>query len=61
MTHDLAHRIAVALESTGSIEHARSTAKAMVARAIVELAGIPESPARSLLQVMADAVVSRVR
>lgn len=61
MTPDTAHRIAAALESTGSIEHARSTAKSLVSKAIAELAGVPDSPARSLLQVMADAVVSRVR
>lgn len=61
MTSDIARRIAISLESTGSIEHSRLTAKSLVARAIAELAQVPESPARSLLRVMADAVVSRTR
>ncbi|MCC6229100.1 MAG: polyprenyl synthetase family protein [Phycisphaerales bacterium] len=61
MTHDDADRIAEALRSTGSIEHARHTAKSLVSKAIEELSRIPESPARDLLRVMADAVVSRSR
>ncbi len=61
MTPEIAHRIAVALESTGSIDHARQAAKSLVAKAITELSQIPESPARALLRVMADAVVSRSR
>lgn len=61
MTPEIAHRIAVALESTGSIDHARQTAKSLVAKAIDELSHIPESPARALLRVMTDAVISRSR
>lgn len=61
MTPDVADRIAAALESTGSIAHARQFARSLVAKAVAELSLVPESPARALLRVMADAVVSRSR
>jgi len=61
MAPEIAHRIAIALESTGSIEHARQTAKSLVARAIAELAQVPESPARAMLRFMGSAVISRWR
>jgi octaprenyl-diphosphate synthase len=50
-----------ALNSTGSIEHARATARALVAQAKDDLAPLPESAAKHLLLTMADAVVDRAR
>lgn len=48
-----------ALASTGSIAHAQGKATELVAQAKNLLAEIPASPAKSLLLVMADQVVSR--
>ncbi len=61
MTPGVARQIAEALRSTDSIEHSRRHARSLVARAITELDRISASPARSLLRVMADAVVDRIR
>ncbi|MCW5765601.1 MAG: polyprenyl synthetase family protein [Phycisphaeraceae bacterium] len=51
--------LAGALADTGSIDHARRTAERLVAQAKSALAPLPESPARSMLLMMADAVVTR--
>jgi octaprenyl-diphosphate synthase len=48
-----------ALESSGSISHARTTAERLVSEAKAELSPIPDSAAKSLLLVMADAVITR--
>ncbi|MBY0312581.1 MAG: polyprenyl synthetase family protein [Phycisphaerales bacterium] len=48
-----------ALESTGSIEHARSTAQRLVDEAKGLLSQLPDSPAKALLVLMADQVVAR--
>ncbi len=48
-----------ALETTRSIQHARDEAARLVARAKANLAALPETPARELLMVMADQVVTR--
>lgn len=48
-----------ALESTGSIAHARQTADDLVSQAKQALAPISESPVRSLLLWVADQVVAR--
>ncbi|MFT3686250.1 MAG: polyprenyl synthetase family protein [Phycisphaerales bacterium] len=50
-----------ALNSTGSIEHARATARAFIAQAKDDLSNLPESGAKHLLLTMADAVVDRAR
>lgn len=50
-----------ALESSGSLAHARRKAEALVADAKAELGPIPDSPAKSLLMAMADAVVNRAQ
>jgi octaprenyl-diphosphate synthase len=47
------------LDSTGSIEHARQTAIDLVRQARELLNLLPESEARSMLGVLADAVVTR--
>ncbi len=47
------------METSGSIERARQRALGLVASAKVRLDVLPRSPARDLLQVMADAVVDR--
>lgn len=61
MTPDVADRIARALDSTGSIEHARRRAGTLVSQAVAELDHVADSPARALLRVMADTVVARSR
>ncbi|HYD00634.1 MAG TPA: polyprenyl synthetase family protein, partial [Phycisphaerales bacterium] len=48
-----------ALESTGSISHARRTAQRLVDEAKQDLAPIAESAAKRMLMSMADAVVAR--
>lgn len=57
--HERGRVLAEALASTDSLEHARRTAGSLVAQARAALGPIPESPARSLLLLMADAVVTR--
>jgi octaprenyl-diphosphate synthase len=47
------------LEQTGSIEHARQVASRLVQQARAELEPIPATPARELMLVMADTVVTR--
>ncbi len=51
--------LAAAVRRTGSLDHARNAAESLVARARQRLSGVPESPARTLLGLMADAAVSR--
>ncbi|MBL8991359.1 MAG: polyprenyl synthetase family protein, partial [Phycisphaerae bacterium] len=51
--------LAQALVETGSIDHARRAAERLVAQAKAALEPLPESPARALLLMMADAVVTR--
>jgi octaprenyl-diphosphate synthase len=51
--------MAAALRSTGSINHARTTAERFVADAKGALAPLHDSPAKRLMLSMADAVVSR--
>lgn len=48
-----------ALGSTGSIDHARTTAERLVDEAKQDLATLPESGAKRMLLSMADAVVNR--
>jgi len=48
-----------ALESTGSITYARTTAERFVREALTRLDVIAESPAKAMLRAMADAVVNR--
>lgn len=48
-----------ALDSTGSIDHARRVAERLVDESKQELAPLPESGAKSMLLSMADAVVNR--
>jgi len=52
-------RLIEALNSTGSIEHAREEAWALVDRAKTLIRELPDSAARGLLGLMADQVVSR--
>jgi octaprenyl-diphosphate synthase len=47
------------LSETGSIEHARESAIALVARARAALDPVPDSPAKRVLLLMAEAVVDR--
>lgn len=47
------------LNSTGSLRHAAEQARTLVREAQALLAGLPDSPARKLLLVMADHVVGR--
>lgn len=56
---ELGAALASALETTGSIAHARSLAETLVAEARAQIDGVPDSPARSVLELMAAAVVSR--
>ena len=51
--------LTAALQSTGSIDHARAAARRLVAEAKAELAHLPESGARQVLMSMADSVVDR--
>lgn len=51
--------LVAALESTGSIDHARHTAETLVDEAKQKLASLPETGAKRMLLSMADAVVSR--
>lgn len=48
-----------ALERTGSIQHAADAARTLVAEAKRDLAVLHDSPAKDLLMVLADQVVSR--
>jgi octaprenyl-diphosphate synthase len=48
-----------ALESTGSLDHARHAAETLVDQAKHDLAPLPETGAKRMLLSMADAVVSR--
>ncbi len=48
-----------ALEQTGSIAHARKTARGLVERAKQELESLADGPGRRFLRAMADAVVDR--
>lgn len=47
------------LEEAGSLEYARGRALALAAQARAELAGLPPSPSRSVLEAMAERVVRR--
>jgi octaprenyl-diphosphate synthase len=47
------------LQQTASVDHAQGVAAKLVAEAKLQLAPIPESPARSLMYAMADAVITR--
>lgn len=55
----LRRQIREALESTGSIVHAREAAGRLVAEAKAAIGGIGDSPAKRVLLMMADAVVDR--
>lgn len=52
-------RLVQGLNRTGSIEHARTRAKALVEEAKALLGGLPESAPKSLLMLVADQVVAR--
>lgn len=54
-----ARDLRAAVEATGSVAHARRVAHQRVAEAKAQLAPLPESPAKDLLLIMADAVVGR--
>jgi octaprenyl-diphosphate synthase len=56
---EMGPKLVEALSATGSIAHARKTAEDFVARAKASLAGLHESPARTLMMQLADAVVTR--
>jgi octaprenyl-diphosphate synthase len=56
---DEGRALRAAIEASGSVEHARRTALAQVERARGRLEALAETPARSLLAAMADAVVDR--
>lgn len=49
------------LKGTGSIEYAREQARSLVADAKASLRSLDDTPARRVLELMADAVVSRER
>lgn len=61
MSHAHASELRAALESTGSLAAARATAERCVATAKHALHVLPKSSSRALLEVMADAVVTRDR
>lgn len=52
-------QLAAALERSGSVEHARRVALERVERGKRAIEAVPESAAKSLLMLMADAVVDR--
>ncbi len=54
-----ARKLADALESTNSLAHARGVAQSLVDEAKSLLSNLPPSPAKSLLLLMADQVVTR--
>lgn len=54
-----ARALIAALQTTGSIDHAKSVAKRLVNEAKAELTTLPDSGARHVLLTMADAVVER--
>jgi octaprenyl-diphosphate synthase len=56
---ELGASLAGALESTGSVTHARAVASGLVEEALAQLDGIDTSPARQVLELMAQAVVAR--
>jgi len=56
---DRAQRIAEMLAHTDSVDYARRRAEQFVAQAKRECMVLPDSPARDLLQAMADAVLTR--
>ena len=56
---ELGPRLVDALKSTGSIDHARRTAEEFVRRAKDSLEPLHDSPARTLMRQLADAVVTR--
>ena len=56
---DEAQQLVDAVRSTDSIAAARAKAESLVAEAVETLGALPPSPARSLLELMAGAVVDR--
>jgi octaprenyl-diphosphate synthase len=54
-----AEELATALEATGSIDHARDQARSRVDQARARLTRLPDSNARQLLELLAQAVVDR--
>ena len=58
-THQRARDLLDALERSGSFVAARAAAAGFVEKAKADLRSLPPSPARTLLDVMADAVVAR--
>jgi geranylgeranyl pyrophosphate synthase len=52
-------QIVAALQATGSIDHARATARSLVQEAKDALGPLTETPAKQFLLTMADAVVTR--
>ena len=59
--HDAAHTFATGLARTGSVEHARDTAIRLSREAVDALNVLPDTPARSMLTLMAEAAVTRDR
>ncbi len=56
---ELGTALASALEATGSVTHARTVAEGLVEKALGELSAVPDSMARSVLELMGRAVVAR--
>lgn len=50
-----------ALKSTGSLDYSRTSAESLIGKAKDALAVLDESPARSVLELLADAVLTRDR
>jgi octaprenyl-diphosphate synthase len=51
--------VATVLREAGSIDHARGVAAGLIERASADLAGLPDSPARTHLLAIAEAVITR--
>lgn len=58
---DVRHEVQAALEHTGSVEYASQIAQNAVVEAKSRLASLPASPARALLEDLADAALRRDR
>lgn len=59
--HNAAHAFAAGLTRTRSVEHARDTAIRLSRDAVASLEAVPETPARAMLTLMAEAAVKRDR
>ncbi|MDX9912653.1 MAG: polyprenyl synthetase family protein [Phycisphaerales bacterium] len=60
-THAEAGRLRAALDSTGSIEHARAEARRLATQAVDSTASLPDSAARQYLRFLAHAATHRER